>query len=145
MKQPVRGRVHRILVIPKIWQASRNEGLQLFQCLRSPIGPGKILRHRGAESFYPCRLNLCPQAAVVVCHIPRFRCRRFSLPGLAIIVVEIPLSALGRAILFHQQIRAFSHHTVIRLHEPALRLGLEMLGHSFSFIQKMLRRFHRRR
>ena len=108
MEQSRAARAHGIFVRAEMRQRGGDELMKPRQCLGPVQRPAQCVGLRVAKAWHPCGLDGGPQDAVVV--------------------VVVPLPALGLARPVDQHAVALAHAAVEVLHEPLLA-AFEHLGH----------------
>ena len=138
VEEPVRRGVHGVLVIAELRQTALDERVQLGQGLLTIAGPRELIRARRPHGLHARRLDLGPELRVVMSDVPRLRRRRRAFPRLPVLLVIVPFAAGRRAVLVHQQAGADPHLPIIRLHQPALGIFLEMGRHAAAPVEEVL-------
>lgn len=82
MEEAVRRGVHSVLVIAKVRQTPLDESGELRQGLGPVPRPRELLRARRSHRAHARGLDLNPEGAVVVAHVPRLRRRGVPFQGL---------------------------------------------------------------
>ena len=109
---------HGVFIVAKVRQGVGDEGLQTGQCLGTVQRPAHGVGLRLAKAVDAAALQHGPQCAVVVRGAPVLRLWRGAGPGLAVVMVKIPLTACGLIVLVQQQAVAAAHAAVEMLHQP---------------------------
>ena len=126
MEQPPAAGAHGVLVVAEAGQGVGDEGVELGQRLGPVEGPRQVAGLGVAEAGHAGRLDCLPQGAVVVAGARVAGLGRRAGPGLAVVVVEVPLAA-HRLVALQQHLVAAAHGAVEVLHQPLLA-ALEELG-----------------
>ena len=128
VKEPRALGAHGVFIRAKVGQRGGNEVVKPGQCLGPIQRPAQRVGLRVAKALHACGLEGGPQGAVVVRGAGVGRQCGGAGPGLAVVVVVVPLAAFGLACLIDQHAVALAHAAVEVLHEPLLA-AFEHLGH----------------
>jgi hypothetical protein len=131
---------HGVFIVAKVRQRLGDEGLQAGQRLGAVQRPAQGCGLRLAQAVHAAALQHCPQPAVVVWGASR-AARRGAGPGLAVVVVKVPLPAFGLAVGIQQQPVAAAHVAVEMLHQP-LAAPLHQCGQLATCRQKVFAVHH---
>lgn len=128
---------HGILEAAEVRQTIANEVIQHDQRFVAIQRPGHGLGLRVAEAVHAGLADHDPERAMIVAGQAQLRQRRITTPGLAVVVIVVPLAAFGAAIQRHQHTGALTHLAVERLHQPLPAIG-KMPGDNIARGQEML-------
>ena len=108
----------RVFVVAKVRQRGGDEGVQAVQGLGAVQRPAQRGGLRRAKAGHARALYHGPQGAVVVLRAPVGGLRRGAGPGLAVVMVKVPLPAFGLAVGVQHHLVAAAHVAVEVLHQP---------------------------
>ena len=118
MEQARRLGGQRVFVVAKVRQRGGDEGVQAGQGLAPVKRPAQRVCLGRAKAGHARAPNHGPQGAVVVLRAPVGGLGRGAGPGLAVVVVKVPLPAFGLAVGVQQHPVAAAHVAVEVLHQP---------------------------
>ena len=128
MEQPWCACAHGVLIVAEMRKRIPDEGVEQIQGLAPVQRPAEIGSGILSETLHAGLAYRLPEQAVIMVRPAVNGFRRLSTPGLAVLGIEIPLSANRAAIRLKQHAVFAAHVPVEIFHAPLFFAGKQVSG-----------------